>query len=134
MTNIKIGSQKRKRYKNNISGYKGVSPEFYAWESKSNNLFDKEERKLNTNLKWRVKITLDGKQFSFGLWKYKKQAARIYNWIAASLFGDHCYINKNVGKITNNERRKVNKIVNKYVDEISKENEKEGRPKRNRNS
>lgn len=112
---IKV-AQKRKRYKNNMSGYKGVSPEFYVWESLSKNPFDEDERKLRTGLKWRVKIKYGGRQLSYGLWKSKKQAARVYNLLATTLFGNHCYINKNVGKITDKEKEIVKEKTIKYLE------------------
>ena len=65
----------RKKSKNNISGYKGVS-----WSKKSR--------------KWRTCIQINNKTKHLGLFIDKIQAAIIYNKAAKNLYGKFANLNK----------------------------------------
>lgn len=64
------------RNRNNTSGAKGVSP---------------------FKDKWKVQITVQGKNLYLGLFSSKEEASRVYNAAALRHFGEHAYLNPTKG-------------------------------------
>ena len=69
-----------KIYRNNTSGYKGVS-----WDKEQN--------------KWAVSISINGKDKKIGRFLNKEEAALVYNDVAKQYFGEFAYLNQIGGEL-----------------------------------
>jgi hypothetical protein len=88
-SNLRIATKSQNKahgqiYKNNSTGYRGV---YY-------------EENFRPNKKWRVRISVNGKDKHVGRYKTKEEAALAYNEVAIQYFGKFAYINQSLHILT----------------------------------
>lgn len=70
-------NQNKKKHRDNISGYKGVS--FFRWGNRSK--------------RWKANIFAHGKHYRMGYFHTAKEAAKAYDIMALKLHGEYASLN-----------------------------------------